>query len=53
MWSFDKNLMVLKEFDAEFMELEEVDFGKEEIWLHVTRLPLRFMDKEMATTIGL
>ncbi|EOY19851.1 Zinc finger, CCHC-type-like protein [Theobroma cacao] len=51
-WCFDRNIVVLKEFDEVFMEPEDVDYGKEEFWIHILGLPTRFMEREVACAIG-
>ncbi|KAK6286167.1 hypothetical protein POUND7_012346 [Theobroma cacao] len=52
LWCFDRNVMVLKDYDEEFMEPKDLDFGKEEFWPQTTGLPTRLMNKEVAKAIG-
>lgn len=44
-WCFDRSLIVLKEFDEDLMELEEVKLGREVLWIHVLGLPMKLMTK--------
>ncbi|EOY32050.1 Uncharacterized protein TCM_039465 [Theobroma cacao] len=51
-WSFERCLVVLKDFDGEIMDPEEIKFGMEEFWVHVIELPLKLMTKEIVVTTG-
>ncbi|EOY01056.1 Uncharacterized protein TCM_010994 [Theobroma cacao] len=45
-------LVVLKDFDEAFMEPEDLDFGREDFWVHVIALLMRLMTKVTVKLIG-
>ncbi|EOY16804.1 Uncharacterized protein TCM_035690 [Theobroma cacao] len=51
-WCFDRSLLVLKEFEEDLMDLEVIEFKKEEFWIQVTGIPLKLIAGETAKAIG-
>jgi hypothetical protein len=50
-WMFDKNLLVMEEFDAS-KTIDEYSFNMIPIWVRVFKLPLGDMDRETGELIG-
>ncbi|XP_021297788.1 uncharacterized protein LOC110426809 [Herrania umbratica] len=50
-WNFDRSMLVLKEFDEKLMEPEDIDFDREDFWIHIFDLPMKMMTKETANVI--
>jgi hypothetical protein len=48
---FDKNLLVLEEFDAR-KSIDEYEFNKIPIWVRVSKLPLGMMSRKTGEDIG-
>ncbi|EOX93205.1 Uncharacterized protein TCM_002043 [Theobroma cacao] len=50
-WCFDRSLLVLKEFEEDLMDPEEIKFMKEELWIQVTGILLKLMTGETTKAI--
>ncbi|KAK9987692.1 hypothetical protein SO802_027931 [Lithocarpus litseifolius] len=46
-WSYDKNLMVLQQYEAG-SEVEDLTFNLTHFWVQVHGIPVRFMNKRVA-----